>query len=44
MLTMEKAKDYKELSVMAAERIAMKLSKKPNAVLACDRFNTGRHV
>ncbi|MEC0282176.1 glucosamine-6-phosphate deaminase [Terribacillus saccharophilus] len=33
MLTMEKAKDYKELSVMAAERIAMKLSKKPNAVL-----------
>lgn len=33
MLTMEKAKDYKELSVMAAERIAMKLSEKPNAVL-----------
>lgn len=33
MLTMEKAKDYKELSVMAAERIAMKISKKPDAVL-----------
>lgn len=33
MLTMEKAKDYNELSRMAAERIAEKLSKKPDAVL-----------
>jgi len=33
MLTMEKAKDYTELSEMAAERIITKLSAKPDAVL-----------
>lgn len=33
MLTMEKAKDYNELSDMAAERIITKLSSKPDAVL-----------